>query len=57
MYRDVRLGETAPDYFALGDNSYNSSDSRMWGRVPAGNIVGRALCVYLPFGHHFGTIR
>ena len=55
MYRDVQLGET--DYFALGDNSYNSSDSRMWGRVPAGNIVGRALWVYLPFGHHFGTIR
>lgn len=55
MYRDVELGKD--DYFALGDNSYNSSDSRMWGRVPAQNIVGRALCVYLPFGHHFGRIR
>ncbi len=43
-------------YWALGDNSANSSDSRTWGAVPEPNIVGRAAFVYYPFGHHFGTV-
>ncbi|MCB1228638.1 MAG: signal peptidase I [Verrucomicrobiae bacterium] len=54
-HRDVTLNQD--QYFALGDNSYNSSDSRTWGTVPRKNIVGRALVVYLPFGHHWGVIR
>ena len=36
------------NYFALGDNSYNSSDSRNWGPVPQRNIMGRGLFVYWP---------
>jgi signal peptidase I len=44
-------------YFALGDNSFNSSDSRAWGRVPAENVVGRGLFVYWPFGAHWGFIH
>lgn len=44
-------------YVALGDNSGNSFDSRGWGVVPRDNIVGRALYVYLPFGHHWGKIH
>ena len=46
----------AGHYWALGDNSANSSDSRAWGVVPEENIVGRAAFVYYPFGHHFGFI-
>jgi signal peptidase I len=44
-------------YFALGDNSYNSYDSRYWGPVPEENVVGRGLWVYWPFNKHWGLIR
>src|SRR3984893_1284395 len=44
-------------YFALGDNSYNSYDSRYWGPVPEENLVGRGLVVYWPFNRHWGLIR
>ncbi|MGC1107344.1 MAG: signal peptidase I [Candidatus Acidiferrales bacterium] len=33
-------------YFVLGDNRDNSSDSRYWGFVPRAAIVGRPLFVY-----------
>lgn len=44
-------------YFALGDNSYNSFDSRYWGPVSEQNLVGRGLVVYWPFNKHWGLIR
>nr|UXE45334.1 hypothetical protein Hi04_10k_c4637_00021 [uncultured bacterium] len=44
-------------YFAMGDNSYNSYDSRYWGPVPDANVVGRGLLVYWPFNQHWGLIR
>lgn len=44
-------------YFALGDNSYNSLDSRYWGTVPEKNIMGHGLFVYWPFTSHWGLIR
>ncbi len=44
-------------YFAMGDNSYNSYDSRYWGPVPEENVVGRGLFVYWPFSRHWGIIR
>ena len=47
----------AHSYFAMGDNSYFSYDSRYWGPVPEENLVGRGLLVYWPFNRHWGLIR
>jgi signal peptidase I len=47
----------AKEYLALGDNSPASWDSRGWGAVPEGSLVGPALFVYWPFGHHWGFIN
>lgn len=44
-------------YFALGDNSYNSQDSRYFGTVPEKNLMGRGVLVYWPFGKHWGRIK
>ncbi len=56
---DPSRGYTVPgdSYFAMGDNSYNSFDSRYWGPVPQENLVGRGLLVYWPFIPHWGLIR
>jgi signal peptidase I len=54
---DEKLVVPAHKFFAMGDNSGNSSDGRYWGFVPAKDVVGRPLFIYYPFTSHWGPTR
>ncbi len=45
---DIDVPIPAGDYFVMGDNRPDSSDSRYWGLLPRENIVGRAYLRLLP---------
>lgn len=37
------------NFFVLGDNRNDSSDSHSWGMLPTDKVVGKAVLVYWPF--------
>jgi len=59
QFRDTRSAAPAVvpagSYYVLGDNRANSDDSRTWGFVPAGDVVGRARFGVWP-PDRFGTL-
>ncbi|RAQ97334.1 signal peptidase I [Thermogemmatispora tikiterensis] len=58
VYPPIRNLVIGPDqYFVMGDNRGDSSDSRQWGTVPKQDIVGKATLVYWPLGaNNFGLL-
>ena len=51
-YNDDGFSCTVPagEYFMMGDNRDQSSDSRYWGFVPDDHVKGRAFWVWMNFG-------
>jgi signal peptidase I len=50
-HRDTQTGTwhvPKGDYFFMGDNRNQSCDSREWGSVPRGNLIGTVFFVYWP---------
>lgn len=63
---DLLLDEAAPSlsyrftvpaghYLVFGDNRDYSSDSRVWGFVPEGHLVGRAFLIWMNLEYLFAT--
>jgi signal peptidase I len=48
LAENISVTVPAGAYFVMGDNRSGSSDSREWGFVPFGSIVGESMFVYWP---------
>jgi signal peptidase I len=41
-------------YFVMGDNTFNSLDSRYWGNFSSDHVIGKSFFVYWPLTQRFG---
>lgn len=58
MLRALAPGESfeveTNHYFVMGDNTFNSSDSRYWGDFSSDHVIGKSFFVYWPITQRFG---
>jgi signal peptidase I len=47
-YRDRSWSVPPHEYFMVGDNRGHSCDSRAWGAVPRGKLIGEVFATYWP---------
>lgn len=45
---DYEISVPDGELFLMGDNRNSSSDSRVWGTLPLGDVIGKAVFVYWP---------
>ncbi|MDR2812700.1 MAG: signal peptidase I [Puniceicoccales bacterium] len=57
LERDYELEIPEHHYFAMGDNSPNSYDSRSWGFVPNREVIGKAIFILYPFTERWGCAK
>jgi len=54
---DQQLTVPPESFFAMGDNSPNSSDGRVWGFIPDKEVVGKPLFIYYPITSRWGLAK
>jgi signal peptidase I len=52
--QDTVFTNSGDNLMVFGDNTCNSSDSRVWGTLPASNVIGKSFFVYWPLTSRFG---